>query len=67
MAARVPGTRSFVRFAVPVVLTLALTVSGSGLGQIGPIIALGMVLWGFRDRNGQGVHDKLARTLVVAA
>jgi hypothetical protein len=25
-----------------------------------------MVLWGYRDVNGQGIHDKLARTLVVA-
>ena len=48
-------------------IVLVLTLSGAGLAQLGPLLALGMVLWGFRDRNGQGVHDKLARTLVVAA
>ena len=31
------------------------------------IIGLGMVLWFLRDKNRQGVHDKLARTLVVDA
>jgi curved DNA-binding protein CbpA/uncharacterized RDD family membrane protein YckC len=58
---------SFVRFAIPVVIAVALTTTGSALSTIGPMIGLGMVLWGFRDRNGQGVHDKLARTLVVTA
>ena len=27
---------------------------------------LAIVLWAYQDRNRQGVHDKLARTLVVA-
>jgi hypothetical protein len=44
--------------AVPVFLALAVP-------QIGPIVALGVVYWSLRDRNGQGFHDKLARTLVV--
>jgi curved DNA-binding protein CbpA len=44
--------------AVPVVVAL-------GVPQIGPIVALGIVYWALRDRNGQGFHDKLARTLVV--
>jgi hypothetical protein len=43
---------------VPVFLALAVP-------QIGPIVALGVVFWSLRDRNGQGFHDKLARTLVV--
>jgi uncharacterized RDD family membrane protein YckC len=60
---RVDGSRcgwyaATTRFAVPVLIAVA-------LGQIGPIIGMGMVLWGYRDKNGQGVHDKLARTLVV--
>ena len=33
---------------------------------LGAIAGLGMVLWFFRDRNHQGFHDKLAKTLVVA-
>ena len=44
--------------AVPVLIALAVP-------QIGPIVALGIVFWSLRDRNGQGVHDKLAHTLVV--
>lgn len=44
--------------ALPVLLALAIP-------QIGPIVALGIVFWSLRDRNGQGVHDKLAHTLVV--
>jgi hypothetical protein len=31
------------------------------------VAALGMVLWNLRDRNRQGVHDKLAHTFVVQA
>ena len=33
--------------------------------QLGPVLGLGLVLWGFRDRNKQGIHDKLAKTIVV--
>ena len=33
--------------------------------SFGVILGLGMVAWGYFDRNGQGIHDKLARTLVV--
>lgn len=63
---RVDGSRcgwyaAFTRFAVPVLIAVALNV------PIGPIVGLGLVLWGYRDKNGQGVHDKLARTLVVTA
>jgi uncharacterized RDD family membrane protein YckC len=51
---------AFARFFVPLFIALALP-------TLGFIIGLGMVLWYLRDRNRQGVHDKLARTLVVAA
>jgi uncharacterized RDD family membrane protein YckC len=49
---------AFVRFFLPVIVALAIP-------TIGPLLGLGMVLWGYRDANGQGIHDKLARTLVV--
>jgi uncharacterized RDD family membrane protein YckC len=48
------------RFALPILLALAIP-------SFGVILGLGMVAWGFFDRNGQGIHDKLARTLVVDA
>jgi hypothetical protein len=54
---------AFLRFFVPIALALALY---PYLGPVGPILGLGMVLWAFRDPNGQGLHDKLARTFVVA-
>jgi uncharacterized RDD family membrane protein YckC len=50
---------AFVRFFLPIVVALAIP-------TIGPLVGLGMVLWGYRDANGQGIHDKLARTIVVA-
>jgi uncharacterized RDD family membrane protein YckC len=49
---------AFVRFVVPLLLALAIP-------TLGPLLGLGLVLWGYRDPNGQGIHDKLARTLVV--
>jgi uncharacterized RDD family membrane protein YckC len=51
---------AFARFVIPILIALAIP-------TLGPIIGLGLVLWGYRDPNGQGVHDKLARTLVVEA
>ena len=61
---RVDGSRcgwyaAFTRFAIPVLIAVALNI------PIGPVVGLGLVLWGYRDKNSQGVHDKLARTLVV--
>ena len=50
---------ALVRFLVPIVVALAIP-------TIGPLIGLGLVLWGYRDANGQGIHDKLARTIVVS-
>lgn len=52
---------AFTRFLIPVLIGLAIP------PPIGPVLGFGLVLWGYRDRNRQGVHDKLARTLVVAA
>ncbi|MFI5048101.1 MAG: RDD family protein, partial [Acidimicrobiia bacterium] len=62
---RVDGSRAgwypvFARFVIPVLVGLAIP-------TLGPILAIAIVLWGYRDPNGQGVHDKLARTLVVDA
>jgi hypothetical protein len=51
---------AFTRFAIPILLAVAIP-------NIGPVLGLGMVAWGYFDRNGQGIHDKLARTLVVSA
>lgn len=47
------------RFVVPVMLATA-------LAQIGLLLGLAAVLWWFWDPNRQGLHDRLARTLVVA-
>ena len=49
---------SFARFIVPIALALYIP-------TLGPVLGLGLVLWGFRDRNRQGIHDKLAKTIVV--
>jgi hypothetical protein len=62
---RTDGSRAgwypvFLRFLIPILIALAIP-------TLGPIVGLGVVLWGYRDPNGQGVHDKLARTLVVDA
>lgn len=51
---------AFARFVVPFAIALLLP-------QLGALIGLGMVAWFLRDKNRQGVHDKLARTLVVEA
>jgi RDD family/DnaJ domain len=51
---------SFTRFALPLLFAVAIP-------SFGAILGLGMVAWGYFDRNGQGIHDKLARTVVVAA
>jgi uncharacterized RDD family membrane protein YckC len=49
---------AFVRFLIPILLALAIP-------TLGPLLGLGMVLWAFRDANGQGIHDKLAKTVIV--
>ena len=60
---RVDGTPvgwlgSFARYIVPLAVALFIP-------QLGPVLGLGLVLWGYRDRNKQGIHDKLAKTIVV--
>jgi uncharacterized RDD family membrane protein YckC len=37
------------------------------LSTLAPLLGLAIVGWSFFDRNRQGIHDKLARTVVVAA
>jgi hypothetical protein len=51
---------AILRFLPPIALAIFIP-------QLGALIGLGMVLWFLRDRNRQGFHDKLAKTLVVAA
>jgi hypothetical protein len=51
---------AFGRFVIPLALALLIP-------QLGALIGLGMVVWFLRDKNRQGFHDKLARTLVVEA
>ncbi|MFM7060814.1 MAG: RDD family protein [Actinomycetes bacterium] len=53
---------AFVRFLIPVAITTALFYSLPGL-----LLGLGAVLFWLWDPNRQGLHDRLARTLVVAA
>jgi curved DNA-binding protein CbpA len=55
---------SLIHYGVPIFLTLALV---NILGPIALILGLGSVLWNLRDRNRQGIHDKLAKTFVVEA
>lgn len=60
-----PGwSSSLIHYGVPIFLTLALV---NILGPIALVLGLGCVLWNIRDRNRQGVHDKLAKTYVVEA
>lgn len=53
---------AFVRFLIPVAITTSLFYSLPGL-----LLGLGSVLFWLWDPNRQGLHDRLARTLVVAA
>ena len=54
---------SFAHFAVPIVIAVGLQ---GVLGPLAFLLGLGAVLWNLRDRNHQGVHDKMAKTIVVA-
>lgn len=49
---------AFARYVVPIAIALAVP-------TLGPVLGLGLVLWGFRDPNKMGIHDKLAKTIVV--
>lgn len=53
---------AFIRFLIPVAVTTSLFFSLPGL-----LLGLGSVLFWLWDPNRQGLHDRLARTLVVAA
>jgi curved DNA-binding protein CbpA len=55
---------SLIHYGVPIFLTLALI---NILGPLALVLGLGTVLWNIRDKNRQGVHDKLAKTFVVDA
>ena len=66
---RVDGTpvtwwAAFARFFVPLAVAFVLLIQ---LSTLAPMIALAMVAWSFFDKNRQGIHDKLARTVVVSA
>jgi hypothetical protein len=65
---RVDGSRAtagqiILRFIVPVMFG----VTAGVFGVLPGLIALIMVGFSFFDRNRQGLHDKLAKTLVVSA
>jgi uncharacterized RDD family membrane protein YckC len=55
---------AFARFFVPLAIAFVLLIQ---LSTLAPMIGLAIVGWSFFDKNRQGIHDKLARTVVVAA
>jgi uncharacterized RDD family membrane protein YckC len=55
---------AFVRFFIPLAIAFMLLIP---LSTLAPLLGLAIVGWSFFDRNRQGIHDKLARTVVVAA
>jgi len=55
---------AFVRFFIPLAIAFVLLIP---LSTLAPLLGLAIVGWSFFDRNRQGIHDKLARTVVVAA
>ncbi len=60
-----PGWSSaLIHYGIPIFLTLALI---QVLGPLAIIIGLGTTLWSIRDKNRQGLNDKLAKTFVVEA
>jgi hypothetical protein len=50
--------RATIRYLLPVGLAVLVP-------QLGLVVALGVVAWALRDRNRQGLHDRVAGTLVV--
>lgn len=54
---------AFAHYALPLVVAIGLQ---GVLGPLSFLVGLGMVLWSLRDRNRQGIHDRLAKTIVVA-
>jgi curved DNA-binding protein CbpA len=60
-----PGlSTSLIHYGIPIVLAIVLF---GVLGPIAVILALGSTLWNIRDKNHQGVNDKLGKTFVVEA
>jgi uncharacterized RDD family membrane protein YckC len=60
-----PGlSTSLIHYGIPIVLAVVLF---GVLGPIAVILALGSTLWNIRDKNRQGVNDKLGKTFVVEA
>jgi len=55
---------AFLRFFIPLTIAFVLLIP---LSTLAPLLGLAIVGWSFFDRNRQGIHDKLARTLVVDA
>jgi curved DNA-binding protein CbpA len=55
---------AFIRFFIPLAVAFVLLIQ---LSTLAPLLGLAIVGWSFFDRNRQGIHDKLARTVVVAA
>jgi curved DNA-binding protein CbpA len=51
---------SFTRFLIPLLFAVAIP-------TLGPLIGFGIVGYAYFDKNRQGVHDKLARTVIVDA
>jgi uncharacterized RDD family membrane protein YckC len=51
---------SFTRFLIPLLFAVAIPVVGAAIG-------FAIVGWAYFDKNRQGIHDKLARTVVVDA
>jgi curved DNA-binding protein CbpA len=57
-------TASVLRFGVPLAVALLGLIY---VGTLAPLIGLAIVGWCFFDRNRQGFHDKLAKTVIVDA
>ncbi len=53
---------AFARFFVPLAIAFVLLIQ---LSTLAPLLGLAIVGWSFFDKNRQGIHDKLARTVVV--
>ncbi len=58
---------SFVRYGLPLAAVLVLPMGSPTLASLGPLLGIAMVVAGLYSRNGQGFHDRIAKTIVVAA
>jgi uncharacterized RDD family membrane protein YckC len=57
-------TASVLRFGLPLAVALLGLIY---VGTLAPLLGLAIVGWCFFDRNRQGFHDKLAKTVIVDA